>query len=410
MRTVFVVPISRKEIRKAINTSKLVKKPVMVSRGGKTYQTMRWVKPGEAPAAARTRAPDEPKQKRTAKPEQPAQKRPAVAAPKKHKNIGKGDTISFKAGGQEVRGIVIDDSHDEGVVVKADGGKKYNVKWSDIAWTDKGKGERAPSEHSFDVQWLLDSERDDNQKKIDKSLLVQPSGDLDELYKLAEEARPGFKQFMEQAAEQLGAKKLLSRPVLKSKERILEKMKEDGAKDSSQIYDIDGHTLVFDDLEGVAKALRYFMSQGGSVRVKNNYAKPSPAGYRDVNINFKLPNGMISEVQINTEAMMEAKEGPGHVFYEVMRECLGSVPPPPPPPPYGEVLDAQKAFYSFAWEASSGQRPVANLKASLLDIARPFWNKSAKSLAGRDSSWLSPKTRKRFIEFGSQAKGTSSFS
>lgn len=400
MLKILVLPVSGKEMRKAINTSRLVKKPVMVTRNGRTFQTVRWVKPGEAPAAEKPSSQEEVKRNRPAK-------KPDAGNGEK---VNKGDTIAFKAGGSDIRGIVIDNSHAEGVVVKTDGGKKYNVRWKDVTWTEKGKSEPHQAEQSFDVQWMLDPDRDDNQKKIDKSQLVQPSGNLDDLYKLAEEARPGFKQFMEQAAKELGAKKLLSRPELKRKERIQEKMKEDGAKDASQIYDIDGHTLVFDNLEGVAKALRYFMSQGGSVRIKNNYAKPSPAGYRDININFKLPNGMISEVQINTDAMMEAKDGVGHVFYEVMREALGAVPPPPPPPPYEEVLTAQKAFYTHAWDASRGQRPAANLKASLFDIARPFWNKSAKSLVGLDSSWLSDKTKKRFMDFGSQAKGTSSFS
>lgn len=412
---ILIVPVKRAAIEKALNTAKLVKKPVMVSRGGKTYQTMRWVKPWEEKPEERGAKQEDPKSKR--KP-----KAPDVASGRGGgtETIQAGATVSFNHSGKEMQGTVSTSDSNMAVVQGSDG-RKYGVAWGDINWhkpTEATKQKELPMDaaapddqgEDADVQWLLDGNREDNQKKIDKSLLVQPSGDLDSLYKLAEEGRAGFKEFMDKAKDELGAKKLLSRPVLKSKERILEKMKEDGAKDASQIYDIDGHTLVFDDLAGVAKALKYFMAQGGSVRIKNNYAKPSPAGYRDININFKLPNGMISEVQINTESMMEAKEGAGHVFYEVMREALGSVPPPPPPPPYGDVMEAQKAFYNFAWENSQRPRSDANLKASLLEIARPFWNKSAKSLEGRDSSWLSDKTKKRFMEFGSQANGTSSFS
>lgn len=402
MKVVLVIPVSRSVMEKALNTSKLVKKEVTVNRAGRTFRQMRWVRPDEAPASQKQAAPVE-------------QKKLQASAPVENtrQKVKKNDPVSFKADGNTIQGKVIDDSHKEGVVVETADGKKFNVRWQDMVDKKEGNGGGGnflDGNVQAQVAWMLDSSRSDNSKKIDKKLLVQPSGNLDELYRLAEEGRAEFKQFMEQAKEALGAKTLLSRPVLKSKERILEKMKEDGAQDASQIYDIDGHTLIFDDLGGVARGLKYFMGQGAAIRIKNNYANASPAGYRDININIKLPNGMISEIQINTEAMMEAKEGVGHVFYEVMREALGALPPPPPPPGYAEVLEAQKAFYNFAWEVSQGQREEANLKASLLSIARPFWNNAANKLEGRGSSWLSDKTKKRFMDFGSQANGTSSLS
>lgn len=398
-----VVPVSKERMRKALNTSRLVKKEVTVHRGGKTFQQMRWLRPDQVAAAQKQAAPIE-------------QKKPRASAPVENTRprVKKDDPVSFKANGNTIQGKVIDDSHNEGVVVETSAGEKFNVRWQDMVDKKEEKGgvkDFLGGNVQAQVAWMLDSSRTDNSKKVNKDLLVQPSGNLDELYKLAEEGREGFRKFMEQAKEALGAKKLMSRPVLKSKERILEKMKEDGAPDARQIYDIDGHTLIFDDLGGVARGLKYFMDQGAAIRIKNNFANVmSPAGYRDININIKLPNGMISEIQINTEAMMEAKEQVGHVFYEVMREALGALPPPPPPAGYEEVLEAQKAVYNFAWDVSRGQRVEANLKASLLSIAWPLWNKSANKLEGRGSSWLSDKTKKRFMDFGSQANGTSSLS
>ena len=129
---------------------------------------------------------------------------------------------------------------------------------------------------SASVDWLLDSNSSDNLKQADKKLLVQPTGEIEELYKQAEDMRKPFRAWMEQVKDEVGAAELLSRPVLKSKERVVQKMKADGENDASHIYDIDGHTLVFDDLQGVARALKYFLGHKGTVRIKNNFAHPSP--------------------------------------------------------------------------------------------------------------------------------------
>lgn len=402
MRVILVVPVRREAmVAKALNTSRLVKKEIMVQGPRGAYRAMRWVKPGEAQAAEKPAKPEEPvKPQRQAAP-QDGGKRPR-----------RGSVVGFKVGGSTMMGKVLDDSHEEGVVVQADNGTKYNVRWQDLVTThERPKAKQAARENpKAMVDWLLDGERTDNLKTIDKNQLVQPSGDLDELYRLAEEARGGFKAFMEKAQEATGAKRLMSRPVLKSRERVLEKMHDDKAPDASKIYDFDGHTLIYDDLAGVARGLKYFMDQGATVRIKNNYAKPSPLGYRDININIKLPNGMLSEIQLNTEAFMEAKEGIGHYFYEVFRETLDATPPPPVDPVANSTNEAQKKVYNYAWEVSSGQRRDANLKASLFEIARPFWSMSANLLGDVGESWLSDKTRKRFLDFGSHAYGVSSSS
>jgi hypothetical protein len=273
-----------------------------------------------------------------------------------------------------------------------------------------------PKENSQDdeigtAKWLLDKDRDDNYKPIDKTKLVQPTGDIEDLYKRAQAVRPVFREWMEQVKNELGAAELLSRPALKSKERVKEKIAADGEKDASHIYDIDGHTLVFDDLDGVARALKYFLAHKATIRVKNNFAHPTALGYRDININVKLPNGMISEVQLNTKAMLEAKEKTAHIFYEVSREAETQCPPPPPPAPYSDVVEAQRAIYRYAWDFSRSQRDFdeTSFNASVFEIARPFWSKSINIIA-QDATWLSEKTRKAFQALGSKANTLSSTS
>jgi hypothetical protein len=317
---------------KALDTSRLVKKPVTITRDGKTFQQHRWVRPGI----------DEP--------------------------------------------------------------KPTNMK---ILTGEYPKNERNNAPENDVVKRLFDP---NNKKDCPRKDMVQPTGDIDELYKMAEAVRGDFRAVMEKLKDELGASELLSRPTLKNRERVKEKMAEDGATDASMIYDIDGHTLVFDNLEGIGKALDYFMKDPRVIRIKNYYATPTLAGYRGVNINVKLPNGMISEIQLNTKAMIEAKEKYGHLFYEITREAEGQIPPPPPPAPYHYAILAQKRIYQFAWEVSSGHRDAANLSASFLDISLPFWKMSANILESHGSSWLSERTLKRFQDFGSLANGVSSSS
>lgn len=129
MKIVLVVPITQ-IMRKSLNTSKLVKKQITVQRGGRSYQSYRWVKPGEAPA------PDEGKK-------DPEDVRGSKSGYGMHR-ITNGDTVSFKADGATLKGTVIDDTHDEGVVVEAEGGRKFNVAWRDITYYEGAKKPKKP--------------------------------------------------------------------------------------------------------------------------------------------------------------------------------------------------------------------------------------------------------------------------
>lgn len=263
-----------------------------------------------------------------------------------------------------------------------------------------GEEAQAPRHSSEQVEHLLDP---DYQKRIDKKNLVQPSKDIEELYRLAEDARAGFKASVEEAAKKLGVLEVQSRDKLKDRGRVEEKMREDCAPDASQVYDFDGHTLIFDGLESLASAVEFFMADPRVMRLKNNFATPSPVGYRDINMNVKLPNGMISEVQLTTKAMAEAKSE-GHVFYEVWRELKDE---PKNDKITRLVGGAQIALYQEAWAASQSPEAFANRRASSFEIARPFTIKSARVI-GDSFKELSEKTRKHFREALSRAKGTSS--
>ncbi len=263
-----------------------------------------------------------------------------------------------------------------------------------------GENTSDPHHRAEQVARLLNP---DYQKRIDKKNLVQPSRDMNELYRLAEDARAGFRDYVNAAAKKLGAIEVQSRKDLKDRDRVEEKMRNDRAMDASQIYDFDGHTLIFDGLDSLAAAVEFFMADPRVMRLKNNFAMPSSVGYRDINMNVKLPNGMISEVQLTTRAMAEAKSE-GHVFYEVWRELQDK----PENDKITRLIErAQIALYQEAWAASKSPEAFASRRASSFEIARPFTIKSARVI-GDSLSELSEKTRKHFREALSRANGTSS--
>ena len=91
--------------------------------------------------------------------------------------------------------------------------------------------------------------------------------------------------------------------------------------------------------------MQHFDKQPYVARIKNNFAKPSEVGYSDINMNIKLSNGAIVELQLNTTANMVAKERYGHALYEVYRAIASN-------PKYKQLADlmgnAQKKLYGMS--------------------------------------------------------------
>ena len=131
--------------------------------------------------------------------------------------------------------------------------------------------------------------------------------------------------------------KILERPTLKGKSRIEEKLRTDQLKadlagksknkyynaeknkyNARYILDIDGNTIAVENVSQVQEVLEKYSADKSVLRIKNNFANPSPVLYSDINMNLKMPNGVIVETQINTTANIVAKEY-GHSLYEVYR-------------------------------------------------------------------------------------------
>jgi len=178
---IFVVPFE-----KAIDKSKLVRKEVEVHRGGKTFKQMRYVKPDEV---------EETKQKKA---EDPEDVRGSKHGYGMH-NIEVGDDIGFRIKGKVVHAKIVD-TRDDGVVVPHEG-RKYLVKWKDIA-DYKGGGEEKMPEHpegkksdfvdpkSFNAdQWRGDND--------------DPDVTVEKVIDLVEKETPGVKKAIETTEKRL---------------------------------------------------------------------------------------------------------------------------------------------------------------------------------------------------------------
>jgi len=108
---------------------------------------------------------------------------------------------------------------------------------------------------------------------------------------------------------------------LKSRKSAERKVQNELGGDPSQLRDVLRATIVSQKIEDVRAAAAKFMeaNKANIVKVKDRIVNPAPGGYRDILINFRTPNGLISEVQFNTPVMIKAKLGDGHRIYEAVR-------------------------------------------------------------------------------------------
>lgn len=274
---------------------------------------------------------------------------------KKHKSMDINARVSFEYGGNTLEGTITSKGT-EGLTIRDDKNNLYKVKYNNINSVIRSKDINVLLDKSFVQQGWRDGSDGLQPKSFDT---------IEGLYKGVESVRQEFLDLSKSVAERFKELKpnLLTRKTLKGVDRIKEKLREDAKGEpnpniAKQIYDkktdtyhcrtirdCDGHTLCLNSLDDVSKVMQFYNKQDYVVRMKNNFAKPSPVGYSDINMNIKLSNGAIVEMQLNTTANMVAKERYGHSLYEVYRSIESN-------PKYKELADlmgdAQKKLYGLA--------------------------------------------------------------
>lgn len=130
---------------------------------------------------------------------------------------------------------------------------------------------------------------------------------IEDIYQRAPEA----KKHIDDIADSLSKKYngYTAKAEIKSKERSLQKVKDEYNGDISKLTDVARNTIVVNkqSLKNVFEDLR---KSANIVDFKIETHTKNPMGYSGYNLKVKAPNGLISEIQINTPEMIFAKELP----------------------------------------------------------------------------------------------------
>ena len=285
--------------------------------------------------------------------------------------VARGDTVQFMSNGKALEGVV-KDKGSMGVTIDGTGeakGIEYKVPYSDVKKIEK------PVNPADKVRFLMDSNSVQAGWRGTDGMQPKSCDTINGLLKSVEAVRGEFNDISEGVKEKFADLNpiLLKRKTLKSEDRIKEKLREDqkqidykaqlkGEEPEPECYDAkndtyhcrtirdcDGHTFCMKSIDDVEKMLQYYDKKDYVARIKNNFAKPSEVGYSDINMNIKLSNGVIVEMQLNTTANMVAKERYGHSLYEVYRAIASN-------PKYSKLAEtmanAQKALYKMSNEYS----------------------------------------------------------
>lgn len=274
-----------------------------------------------------------------------------------------GDIVQFKdASGKKHNGKVLMVNKDSVSVIDNVTKNKFDVKHDDIKVLAKVNDKDA-IRNFYDASGMKPNWRDGSDGKQPESC-----DSLEGLLKAAGEVQKEFGALSDKRQEYfksvLGIDTLLlKRKALKNADRIKEKLRTDQAEATSpemkgKIYDeetdtyhcrtirdTDGHTFTCKSIDDLQQVFNYFKDQPDIIRMKNNFANPTDVGYSDINMNIRLSNGTIAEIQLNTTANIVAKERYGHALYEVYRSIENE-------PEYKELAnimaEAQKKLYGLS--------------------------------------------------------------
>jgi hypothetical protein len=210
---------------------------------------------------------------------------------------------------------------------------------------------------------------------------------MDDVYSLAEQTQERFYSDVETWATESGGEAIFRADeatglrTLKSRERAARKLApEEYDGDASRVVDVLGGTIMYDTrarVEAAAARIKQGIEESGGVvlRDNNRFEKPVSGGYKDYHLNYRYPNGFTVELQLNTRAMVEAKNGIGHALYEAMDKAEKILRDPDGTPE--DKVDAKRVLRwlkeaSEKFYASTGDQSSATASAS--EIVSPYVN------------------------------------
>ena len=142
----------------------------------------------------------------------------------------------------------------------------------------------------------------------------QPVETVDDIFKIAQESQDFIVDIGKGLEADLGVK--LKNPGLKKIEAAQEKMQRKGYQSAREMTDISRAGFIINkasDADAIADRLAQnaeILDEGWGV---------TPAGYFDRKILVRTPNGIVSEIQIWSSKLIEAKTTKGHKLYKQQR-------------------------------------------------------------------------------------------
>lgn len=308
----------------------------------------------------------QPKERHAAAPEEaPARPRPAHAA-----HLKEGTKVAFQVGGAKGSGIIGSGGAD-GAIVRDETGHEHEVPWDKIKSASPGDGGGKGGADGGDGGETDDPDHiartlfnTSEMEKLPKKA-SQPVDSWEELLPMAEKGLEEYTEILSKVAKSLGLvtgkrpatfsfaqkeenekakeegrapKKLdveeymlpehwddprgyLFMGPLKKHDRALVKVTKDYKGHWDRLLDMVRATIAVPSMTQVPKVLRMLEAHGLTPvqQPKNNFIKPLPGGYRDVNLIVRLPNGMVAEMQVHVKPMTLAKEK-GHHDYKTVRD------------------------------------------------------------------------------------------
>lgn len=126
---------------------------------------------------------------------------------------------------------------------------------------------------------------------------------FDEIYSKAPAAKSEIDSIADKIAEMSGGQ--VAKAPIKSQERAIQKIMNDYGGDTTKIKDLARNTIIVSP-EKMDSVVAELSKRGANIKVIDGAT--DPLGYSGINSTIKTQAGIIGEVQVNTPAMIYAKE------------------------------------------------------------------------------------------------------
>ncbi len=161
---------------------------------------------------------------------------------------------------------------------------------------------------------------------------------------------------------ELGPQAEVIQGPIKGLQRAVEKAVNKDTGNATSLRDPVRASIAVDTYEELSTAVvalqKSLEAKGGTIiESENKFANPTSAGYRDLSLNVKMPNGVIGEVQLHLKPILDVKNGVGHKIYEEFRKLAEKKTPltEAEAAKVTSLMEESRRIYDAAWKKAGGE-------------------------------------------------------